>query len=90
MADIKYLNGNVYIDANCFDLRQTLDCGQAFRFKMDENGVWTGVVKQKVLKLYKQDNFIVIENMSEDEFKNYFYDYFTFFIDYEGVHKTTP
>ncbi len=85
MADIKFENNNVYINAKDFDLRQTLDCGQAFRFKVDENGVWTGVVKQKVLKLYKQDNFIVIENMNEDEFKNYFYDYFTFFIDYQKI-----
>ena len=85
MVDIKFIENNVYINAKDLDLRQTLDCGQAFRFKTDENGMWTGVVKQKVLKLYKKDEYIVIENLSEDEFFNDFYEYFTFFIDYEKI-----
>ena len=85
MIDIKFKNNNVYIPAKKFDLRQTLDCGQAFRFSKDENEIWTGVVNKRVLKLYKQDDFIIIENMTKEEFLEYFYNYFTFNIDYDKI-----
>ena len=88
MTDIKFSNNCVFIKDKHFDLRQTLDCGQAFRFKVDENGIWTGVVKHKVLRLYKQQDTVVIENLTEQEFKDFFYDYFTFDIDYEKIKST--
>lgn len=85
MAEITYKNNNVYIKSNSFDLRQTLDCGQSFRFSSDENGVWKGIVKRKILCLHKENDFIIIENMTEEEFKNDFFEYFTFDIDYSEV-----
>jgi hypothetical protein len=27
-----------------FDLKKTFECGQCFRFDIDENGVWHGIV----------------------------------------------
>lgn len=82
MTDIKFKNNKVIIKSDSFDLRQTLDCGQAFRFKQDEKGVWHGIAKGRVLTLYKDNDSIVIENMTENEFNDVFYRYFTFDIDY--------
>lgn len=85
MTDFKFENNNVYIKSDSFNLRQTLDCGQCFRFSADEKGVWKGVAKQKVLTLYKKNDCIVIENMSRKEFEEDFFEYFTFDIDYSAV-----
>lgn len=88
MTDFKFENNNVYIKSDSFDIRQTLDCGQSFRFKCDENGVWTGIVGKKQLKLYKSEDTIIIENMSEEEFNKNYYSYFTFDIDYSAIKQT--
>lgn len=88
MAEFIYKNNNVYIKSNSFDLRQTLDCGQSFRFKKDENDVWKGIAKRRIITLYKEDEYIVIENMSEDEFKADFFEYFTFDIDYSSIKES--
>lgn len=87
MTDIIFQENFVLINRKDFDLRQTLDCGQAFRFSVDENGVWTGVAKNRVLKCFYKDDFVVIENMSKNEFYDEFYEYFTFDIDYEDIKK---
>ncbi len=87
MADIIFQENCVLINRKDFDLRQTLDCGQAFRFSVDENGVWTGFAKHRVLKCFYKGDFVVIENMSETEFYDKFYDYFTFDIDYNEIKK---
>lgn len=87
MTEITFKNNNVYIKSNSFDLRQTLDCGQSFRFSSDENGVWQGVAKGRVLEIYKENDFIVIKNMSEKEFQADFFEYFTFDIDYSAIKK---
>mgnify|MGYP004474138571 FL=1 len=85
MTDFEFKNNNVYIKSDSFDLRQTLDCGQAFRFSSDENGVWSGVVKNRVVTLFEENKKIVIKDMSREEFENYFYEYFTFDIDYSKL-----
>lgn len=85
MTDFEFKNNNVYIISDSFDLRQTLDCGQAFRFSSDENGVWSGVVKNRIIELFEENKKIVIKNMSKEEFKSYFYEYFTFDIDYSKI-----
>ena len=48
--DIKYENGKIYIkNAENFDLAQTLDCGQAFRWSQKENGAWGGIAFGKYI-----------------------------------------
>ncbi len=68
----------VYILRNVsnFDLAQTLDCGQAFRWSCDENGVWSGVVGENKISLHRDGNNIIIEGCDESQFKSFWYDYF--------------
>ncbi|MFI3325925.1 MAG: DNA-3-methyladenine glycosylase [Clostridia bacterium] len=57
-----------------FDLAQTLDCGQAFRWTQKED-FWLGCVKNKVLKICEKDDKIILdcdENDFEKIWKNYF------------------
>ncbi len=78
MYEIIYKNNNVYIKGiEEFDLPHTLDCGQAFRWKCDENGLWSGIAFNKHLTLEKlKDGTVVLYNTNKEDFnliwKNYF------------------
>lgn len=82
-------NNNIYIKGiEEFDLPHTLDCGQAFRWKCDENGVWSGIAGNKFLKLEKlSDGTVVLYNTTEDEFLSYWKNYFDLDRDYSQIVK---
>ncbi|MDO4607987.1 MAG: DNA-3-methyladenine glycosylase [Clostridia bacterium] len=89
MNNIEYKNNKIYIkNATNFDLAQTLDCGQAFRWSVDEQGVWTGIAFNKYIRIYHDGNDIIIENSSEQDFKNIWQHYFDLDRDYGEIIKT--
>ncbi len=89
MFEIIYKNNNIYIKGiEEFDLPHTLDCGQAFRWKCDENGVWSGVAGDKFLSLEKlADGTVVLYNTTTDEFENFWKDYFDLDRDYQTIRQ---
>ena len=88
MNDISYKNGKVYIkNVENFDLTQTLDCGQAFRWREDENGVWHGIAGGKYIEIYNSGKDIVIENTDEKDFSEFWADYFDLGRDYSAIIK---
>ena len=86
MNDIFCENNRVIIKnvAN-FDLAQTLDCGQAFRFKETGEKEWTGVCGGRVLKLLQTENEIIIRDLDEADFYGFFEDYFDLSRDYGKI-----
>ncbi len=85
--NIEFKNNNVYIKGiEEFDLPHTLDCGQAFRWKMDQNGVWSGVAFNKYLALEKlKDGTVVLYNTTQDEYANIWKNYFDLNRDYSEI-----
>lgn len=83
----KELNNNIYIEnLSCFDLKQTLDCGQAFRWEEIGDNIWSGVAFGKLLKLEKTaDNIIILYNTSLSDFENIWFDYFDFQRNYDEI-----
>ncbi len=73
------------IEADSFDLRETLDCGQAFRFRETDDGSFEGVALGRMLRVYKDGNDIVFKGIEKAEFMSKFYRYFTLDIDYNEV-----
>ena len=67
-----------------FDLRDTLLCGQCFRFKEQEDGSFFGVAKDKMLTISKQGETLVLYT-SEEDFLNFWKDYFDLDLDYAEV-----
>ncbi len=53
----------------CFDLIQTFDCGQCFRFDQ-KLGVYEGVAYGKLLKVCKKEGKLIFKDCSEDDFKS--------------------
>ena len=65
-----------------FNILDTLDCGQTFRFKPYSQG-FIVLSKDKCAYLYAQDNQTVIECLEQDE--DYFYNYFDLSRDYAKI-----
>lgn len=62
---------------NDFELKDTFECGQCFRWKKENDGSYTGVIKQGVLNVNKIDDKVIFRgNLSTDfeEICNYYFD----------------
>lgn len=73
-----------------FSLSQTLDCGQCFRWKVQPNGSWTGVVEGAVYHVWEGKECLHIECLSEppqtgEEMSAFFRRYFDFDTDYQAI-----
>lgn len=86
MNDIIFTKNKVIIkDVANFDLKQTFDCGQAFRWNQRQDGSWQGIVAEKVIKLHHKDKDIVIEGTNQTDFESFWYNYFDLSRNYSKV-----
>ncbi len=67
-----------------FDLSQTFDCGQCFRWEKIKNK-YHGIVQGKSVTMCQNENEILIENVSLTEFENFWFDYFDLGTDYKKI-----
>ena len=65
-----------------FNLAQTLDCGQCFRWDIQPDGTYTGVAFQQILQIKEQENQILFEGITEQEFLQIWYPSFDLDLDY--------
>lgn len=71
-----------------FDLDETLDCGQAFRWEKSANGSYHGAKLNKTLTIYKEKDYFVLENTTESDFLSVWYDYFDLGTDYGELKRS--
>jgi len=66
-----------------FSLKDTLMCGQAFRWKSTSNDLcaYTGVVKGKVLKVRQEDDCLILEGPVDEDTVRMTLDYFALDVD---------
>lgn len=88
MNDVKFIDDKIYIEniAN-FDLSQTLDCGQAFRWSQNENGIWHGIAAGKYIELFEKDGAIIITGSNKDDFETFWRHYLDLDRDYANIIK---
>lgn len=79
----------VYIIKNnkTFEPRHIFDCGQCFRWNINEDGSYTGVFGNNVLNVKKEDNKITFKGICENDIKETVKDYFDFNTNYEDIKK---
>ncbi len=80
-----------YIDVTDFgeiNLDVTLDCGQAFRWRQNDDLSWTGVVKGVETTVYKINGGLRFRNITENQFRDIFYNYFDMQLPYDEIIKT--
>lgn len=87
MYKVEFINGNTHIKGiENFDLKNTLDCGQAFRWECDVNNYWSGIAFNKYLKLKKDaDGTVILYNTTKDDFYNIWCDYFDLNRNYNSI-----
>ncbi len=84
--DIKFENNKIYIkNKKNFDLAQTLDCGQAFRWSQNDDGAWRGIAFGKYIELYEKDSDIIIAGSNQNDFENIWRNYFDLDRNYEQI-----
>lgn len=83
---VEYIkNDTVLTGTKCFDIGLCLDCGQAFRWKKDENGVWSGIAGGKMLKITQYGDKVTLFNTSKSDFENFWQIYFDLERDYDNI-----
>jgi N-glycosylase/DNA lyase len=80
----KYLDGVVLRDYDSFDIKQTLYCGQCFRF-YDYNNYFLIIAHNRELYLSQDDDKIFFYPCSIEDFENIWINYFDLNRDYSKV-----
>ena len=76
----------VILDEVCdFDLKQTFECGQCFRWNKELDGSYTGVAYGKVINISQKAKGIEIDNVTPLDFENIWRNYFDLDTDYAGI-----
>lgn len=86
--NIEFINDKIYIkNVKNFDLEQTLDCGQAFRWSQNQDGVWSGIAFGKYIELFAKGGDIIINGSKPEDFENIWRGYFDLDRDYDKIIK---
>jgi N-glycosylase/DNA lyase len=72
---------------SCFDVSQTFDCGQCFRFSVSENKAEGYAFGKRVTFIQRSDNEIFITPCTEEEFNGIWKKYLSLDTDYEQIRK---
>lgn len=68
-----------------FDVNHTFDCGQCFRWNVEEDGSYTGIVGKCAVNIKLEGSILTIDNCTEDDYKNIWHDYLDMDRDYGGI-----
>ncbi len=78
-------NTVVLEDINDFDPKHIFECGQCFRWHLEDDGSYTGVAKGKILNVKKEDNKVFLNNTNIKDFNDIWYEYFDLGTDYKKI-----
>ena len=84
MKEQQYILKNV----KSFEPKHIFECGQCFRWNIQEDNSYTGVIKNCVLNVKKEKNDIKIKGICEENIKEICKDYFDLQTDYEKIRQT--
>ena len=85
MKIIKENNNLIIENIKCLNIALSLDCGQAFRWRVENDNIWCGVVKNKYLKIKQNENNIILYDTTEEDFNLIWKEYFDLDGDYVSI-----
>lgn len=86
--NIEYIDNNLVLkNVTSFNLEQTLDCGQCFRWKKILPNSYQGIAYGKLLTISQKNDEITLHNCTRADFENIWYDYFDLATDYDKVRQ---
>lgn len=68
-----------------FNIVHIFDCGQCFRWNKEEDGSYTGVVKDKVINVSQEGSTVIFNNINNQDYENIIVDYFDLNTDYSKI-----
>ena len=85
---VQQLENGIFLPGQTdFDLAQTLDCGQAFRWSPLPGGGWRGVAREKICHIFHLDNGVLLRGVSRAEFDAVWREYFDLDRDYASIKR---
>lgn len=80
----------IYILKNpkSFELKDIFDCGQCFRWDLEEDGSYTGVFGKNILNVKRDGKNINFKGICDGNIEDIIYDYFDLNRDYERIKET--
>lgn len=81
MKEQEYIIGNI----ESFEPKHIFECGQCFRWNLEQDGSYTGIIKNNILNVKKEKNKIFIKGIGEDNFEELCKDYFDLTTDYQKI-----
>lgn len=75
----------VISELDCFSLKDTLNCGQCFRWDEREDGSFFGVVQNKTLNLKQENDTLTLFDTSKTDFLDFWQEYFDFNLNYTEI-----
>ena len=72
-------------NVNSFEPSHIFECGQCFRWKDIGDGVYEGVAKGRIVKVYMENGRPVIDGCTEEDFENIWRNYFDLDRDYGKI-----
>ena len=81
MKEQKYIIKNL----DSFELKDIFDCGQCFRWNVEENGSYTGVFGHNILNVKKENDEVIFEGICEGNIKETVEYYFDLKRDYKKI-----
>ena len=75
----------ILINQESFNLEHIFECGQCFRWNLNEDGSYTGVIKNGVINVKQIDNKIIFQGMCEGDLKLIVDDYFDLNNNYDKI-----
>lgn len=88
--DITVSGSDILLHQSDFDLDETLDCGQAFRWKKTNENTYEGYFLDRFLRIScvnKRDGVFRLENATEQEFTDVWYNYLDLSTDYSELKR---
>lgn len=67
--------------------KHIFECGQCFRWNVQEDGSYTGVAQNKVINVKKEDKYVILSNTNEGDFRQIWYNYFDLDREYGSIKK---
>ena len=70
---------------NSFDLDNTVTCGQIFRFYKQEDNSYDVILSDRVINVYKKEDYLYVSSNNETDLENVIIKYFDLDNDYEEI-----
>ena len=72
-------------DIKSFELRDIFDCGQCFRGNEQDDGSYTGIIKNGVLNVKKEESNVIFSGLLNEDIEKVCNEYFDLNTDYELI-----